>query len=348
MKRLLLVVWAMGAFTAFASDWQNPAERYLNAYQEYLDARCPIPRNDIRHFSYFARDRDAMRGHPFLNADRFAGAQLMYSWRELEPQRGEYDFSAIQSDIEYLQSRGKTLFIQLQDATFYNPNVGVPDYLRSDEFDGGVVHQYNDAGEPEGWVAKRWNPAVQERFAVLLQALGEEFDGEIAGINLQESSIGVSAETDPSFSPEAYVDGLKANMQALATAFPQSIKLQYANFMPGEWLPWEDEGYLRAIYAYGEEIGVGLAGPDLMVRRKGQLNHTIAMMHENEFSVPLGIAVQDGNYIGATNSDRIETDRANIVPLLAAFADDFMSVSLMFWSYQEPYFSEDVLPCFAQ
>lgn len=62
--------------------------------------------------------------------------------------------------------------------------------------------------------------------------------------------------------------------------------------------------------------------------RKGQLNHTIAMMHENEFSVLLGIAVQDGNYIGATNSDCIETERANILPLLQAFAPDFMGVSL--------------------
>ncbi|MDB2448796.1 hypothetical protein N9W78_00695 [bacterium] len=329
-----------------AADWQNPAERYLDVYKDYLDARCPIPDDGLRHYAYFARDRDAIRDHAFLSADRFDGAQLMYGWRELEPKRGEYDFSAIRDDLDYLAQHHKTLFIQLQDATFYNPNIGVPNYLRSAEFDGGVVHQYNDAGEPEGWVAKRWNPAVRERFAALMQALGEQFDGDIAGINLQETAIGVSVETDPSFSPTGYVEGLKANMQALADAFPQTVKLQYANFMPGEWLPWEDEGYLRAIYEHGEAIGVGLAGPDLMVRRKGQLNHTIAMMHENTFTVPLGIAVQDGNYIGATNSDRIETDRANIVPLLHAFAEDFMGVSLMFWSYQEPYFSEDVLPCF--
>lgn len=346
MRSWLVLIVLLVSTQAIAEDWQNPAERYLDAYRQYLDARCPIPRDDIRHFAYFARDREAMRGHAFLASGRFQGAQLMYAWRELEPQRGQYDFSAIRADLDYLAGYDKTLFIQLQDATFYNPNIGVPDYLRSPEFDGGVIAQHNDAGAPEGWVAKRWNAAVRERFAALVTALGEAFDGDIAGINLQETAIGVSADYDPSFSPAAYVEGLKANMQALADAFPLSIKLQYANFMPGEWLPWEDEGYLRAVYAHGEAIGVGLGGPDLMVRRKGQLNHTIAMMHEGDFSVPLGIAVQDGNYIGATNSDRIETERANIVPLLHAFADDFMGVSLMFWSYQEPYFSEDVLPCF--
>lgn len=346
MKPFILLVCAVLVQSAIAEGWQNPAERYLNSYQAYLDARCPIPDDGIQHFAYFARDRDSMHGHPFLDAERFAGAQIMYSWRDLELSRDHYDFSPIRDDLDYLAEHGKTLFIQLQDATFYNQNLSAPDYLRSAEFDGGMIQQRTDNGALEGWVAKRWNAAVRERFAALISALGEEFDGDIAGINLQETAIGVSAEYDPSFSPTGYVEGLKANMQALADAFPNTVKLQYANFMPGEWLPWEDEGYLKSIYEHGEAIGVGLGGPDLMVRRKGQLNHTIAMMHENDFSVPLGIAVQDGNYIGATNSDRIETDRANIVPLLHAFAADFMGVSLMFWSYQEPYFSEDVLPCF--
>ncbi len=105
-------------------------------------------------------------------------------------------------------------------------------------------------------------------------------------------------------------------------------------------------GYLRSIYQYGEEIGVGLSAPDLMVRRKGQLNHALAMMHENNYSVPLGIAVQDGNYIGQTNSDQVIENRKNIVPLLHAFARDFLKVQYMFWVNQEPYFREDVLPCF--
>ena len=70
----------------------------------------------------------------------------------------------------------------------------------------------------------------------------------------------------------------------------------YANFIPGEFLPWTDKGYLRSIYQYGEEIGVGLGGPDLMVTRKGQLNNPLALMHEGKYTVPLGIAIQDGIY----------------------------------------------------
>jgi len=84
-----------------------------------------------------------------------------------------------------------------------------------------------------------------------------------------------------------------------------------------------------------------------MVTRKGQLNHALAMMHETDFAVPLGIAVQDGNYIGETNSEEVVSERANLVPMLHAFAEDFLKVNYMFWVNQEPYFTEDVLPCLA-
>jgi hypothetical protein len=125
-----------------------------------------------------------------------------------------------------------------------------------------------------------------------------------------------------------------------------STTMQYANFMPGEWLPYDDKGFLRSVYHYGEEIGVGLGGPDLMVKRKGQLNHLIALMHEGTFSVPLGVAIQDGNYIEETDNLDIIKKRENIVPLLHSFAMDFMKVNYMFWVCQEPYFTEDVIPCF--
>ncbi len=278
----------------------------------------------------------------------------MYAWKELEPEKGLYDFSQIREDLAYLGKHQKQLFLQLQDVTFNPRYKAVPKYLLSEEYGGGATRQYNDAGEAEGWVAKRWNKAVQKRFAQFLAALGEEFDGKIEGINLQESAIGVNQKRDPSFSEEKYVAGLKANMQALKKAFPNSTTLIYANFMPGEWLPWEDKGYLRGIYAYGNQIGVGLGAPDLMVTRRGQLNHALALMHEGAYQVPLGIAVQDGNYIGKTGADKDyhenqgtgDNSRNNLVPLLHGFAKDFLGVNYMFWVNQEPYFEEDVMPCF--
>jgi hypothetical protein len=355
-KALFIFSFIATSLSAYSQENQNPAEKYTAVYKKYLNAACPIPKDSIRHFVYFAKDREALTGHPLLQHHMFRGAQIMYSWRDLEPQKDVYDFSIIKQDYEYLRQHGKKLFIQLQDASFNPKYKPVPEYLLDPQYAGGAIFQYNDEGKPEGWVAKRWNEKVRTRFALLLQALGKEFDGKVEGINLQETSVGVSPKTDPSFSEVGYINGLKANMLAMKKAFPRSTTMIYANFITGEFLPWTDKGYLRSIYQFGESIGVGLGNPDLMVTRKAQLNNPLAMMHEGKYSVPIGIAVQDGNYIGKTgadedykeNGDTAKQVRNNIVPLLHAFAKDFLRVSYMFWVNQEPYFKEDVLPCFSR
>lgn len=340
---LILVFFA----TTYAREqWENPADKYLNAYKKYENANCPIQADSIKHFVYFSRDREAIHDHPFLRIPQFQGAQIMYSWRQLEQEKDHYDFSIIQEDYEYLQAHGKKLFIQLQDATFDPGQIAVPKYLLTAEYDGGAIYQRNDDEKIEGWVAKRWNPHVRERFALLLNALGRAFDGKIEGINLQESAIGVTQKYDSTFTPEVYAKSLKADMLALKKSFSSSVTMQYANFIPGEWLPWTNKGLLRSIYEYGDSIGVGLGAPDLMVQNKGQLNHAMSMMHEKRYRVPLGIAVQDGNYIGLTGTNQVVPEHKNIVPLLHAFAKDFLKVKYMFWVNQEPYFSEDVIPCF--
>ncbi|HEX2629883.1 MAG TPA: hypothetical protein VHM26_12745 [Chitinophagaceae bacterium] len=340
-----LLLWA----SANAQQPQNRSEKYIDAYKKYVDATCPIPNDSIQHFVYFLKDREAIIDHPFLTHPMFKGAQIMYSWRDFEIQKDQYDFSMLREDYEYLKKHGKKLFIQLQDATFNPAYKAIPEYLFTKEYDGGAAMQYNDEGKPEGWVAKRWNKKVREQFALLLEAMGKEFDGKIEGINLQETAIGINEKTDSSFSEQGYLNGLKANMLALKKSFPHSTTMIYANFIPGEWLPGNDKGYLRSIYQYGEEIGVGLGAPDLMVTRKGQLNHAYTFMHEGQYTVPIGIAIQDGNYTGTTGADLKEKDgqpRHSIVPLLHAFAKDFLRVRYMFWVNQAPYFKEDVMPCF--
>lgn len=134
-----LIAFAVIAIEAKAQSWDNPADKYLDAHEDYAGAVCPIATDDISHFVYFARDRQRMRGHAFLDHQRFEGAQIMYRWRDLEPSEGKYDFSRIRSDLNYLKARDKGLFIQLQDVTFSAKYKPVPDYLMGDRFDGGIA-----------------------------------------------------------------------------------------------------------------------------------------------------------------------------------------------------------------
>ena len=134
-----------------------------------------------------------------LETKAIEGAQVTYSWRQLEPEKDKYDFAEIREDLAFLTSKGKKLFIQLQDVTFSESRINVPRYLLRDPiYNGGAEKHYNIKNDDEaqavvgGWMARRWDPAVQERFHKLLSALGKEFDGRIEGINFDETAVGLA------------------------------------------------------------------------------------------------------------------------------------------------------------
>ena len=184
---------------------------------------------------------------------------------------------------------------------------------------------------------------MQERFHKLLFALGKEFDGHIEGINFAETSAGFgeSGRLFPKgFSFEIYRDAIITNMKALKRAFPKSVALQYANFMPGEWRPTEDKGYLRAVYKAALELKVGVGGPDLLPYRPGQLKSSYRLIREAAGIVPVGIAVQDGNY----EDKNPKTGEHISIPELLKFATEYLNVDYVFWCTQEPYYSEQLIP----
>jgi hypothetical protein len=242
----------------------------------------------------------------------------------------------------------------LQDASFDTRRILVPDYLRQDPaYHGGAHLQYAASSQapskliPEGWVARRWDPAVRARFQALLAALGREFDGKIAGLNLPETSVGFGDKplnTPPGFTFDAYLEGIQDNLRAARKIFPQSTVIQYANFMPGEWLPWEDRRYLKRVYEFAAQIGAGAGGPDLLPFRKGQQNHSLPLLKAAAGKIPTAIAVQHGNY----EERNPQTGRQVTVAELYDYAANTLRVKFLFWSTQEPYFTRRVLPFLAK
>jgi hypothetical protein len=318
-------------------------------------AACQAPRQiavkPVHHYVFFGQNRDKLAAaSSFFETNALEGAQVAYSWRQLEPEKDAYDFRPISEDLAFLKSRGKRLFIQLQDVTFSESRINVPLYLLRDPiYNGGAARQYEYEGDDEahatvaGWMARRWDPAVQERFHKLLFALGREFDGRIEGINFAESSVGVgtSGRLFPKgFSFGIYRDAIITNMKVLKQAFPKSVAMQYGNFMPGEWRPTNDKGYLRAVYEAAKKSNVGVGGPDLMPYRPGQLGTSYPLIRDAAGIVPTGVAVQDGNLeeINPTTGKRVE------VAELMKFATEYLKVDYVFWGTEEPYYSADVIP----
>jgi hypothetical protein len=64
----------------------------------------------IHHYVFFGQDREKIKlVSSFLETRALEGAQVAYSWRQLEKQKDEYDFSAIREDLTFLTSKGKRL-----------------------------------------------------------------------------------------------------------------------------------------------------------------------------------------------------------------------------------------------
>jgi hypothetical protein len=308
----------------------------------------------VHHYIFFGRDRGKLHGDAdsFLETPALEGAQVAYSWRELEPQKDAYDFSDIREDLTFLRSKGKKLFVQFQDVCFSPTQTIVPNYLlRERQYHGGAEREYSDEGDDkahpvvEGWTTRRWDPAVQGRLRKLFNALGKEFDGRIEGINTAESAIDV-ADQGPlrpkGFSCAIYRDAIIANMKALKEAFPRSVTIEYANFMPGEWRPTADKGYLRAVYQAAKKLRVGVGGPDLLPFRPGQLGGSYPLIRDASGTVPTGIAVQDGDY----DDKGPKTGKRRTIPELIKFATEYLRVDYIFWCTQEPYYSQELIPSF--
>ncbi len=284
----------------------------------------------------------------FFETEAFEGAQIAYSWNQLEQGKDNYEFSMIREDLAFLTSRNKKLWIQIQDVSFSERYIFVPRYLRQDpQYNGGADKQYRIKDHDEehatvlGWMARRWDPAVRERFQKLLFELGKEFDGRITGINFEETAleIGESGRLFPKgFSFEAYRDGLIANMKALKRAFPKSITMEYANFLPGDWQ--NRKGDLGAVYKAAQEAKVGVGGPDLLPYKPGQMTNSYPLLRESAGMVPVGIAFQDGNqnYINPKTGKRVS------IPEAIDFAKEYLRVDYIFWCTEEPYFSNELVP----
>lgn len=304
----------------------------------------------IRHFVFVERERERIKDAAILETAQISGAQIKYTWRELEPKKGEYHFEEIQEDLAFLKSRGKELFIQLQDVSFDSSRILVPQYLIDEpEYKGGANPQYTimDSAESDyridGWVARRWDEHVAGRFHALLTQLGREFDGKIEGINLPETSVefGRTGRLYPSgFTTAIYRDAILANMKALKAAFPRSVAIQYANFMPGEFPHHSDRRLLRDVYDYAKQIGAGVGGPDLLVYEKAHMNNSYGLIRECSGLIPTGIAVQWGNY----EHINPRTGKKSTIPEMYDFARTTLKVCYMFWCTQEPYFSRDLMP----
>jgi hypothetical protein len=263
----------------------------------------------------------------YLDEPAVQGVNKRYFWRTLEPEKGVYDFTSIEDDLEYLEGRGKQLIVFLMDKSFSEKSA-LPHYLSEYEF-------YSDGG---GFSPVRWHPFFIERFVALGQALGERFDSHpnFEGIAIQESSLGITEEGYKTFgyTPEKYRDALIAILTGFQDALPNSHVFWYSNFLP------DNNGYLRQIADAIEDSGVFMGGPDILPYRRLLSQVSYPMYEEYKDRLTLFCSAQGDSYKHHKNDTSV--DEQEPIPeegyltmeKIFLFARDSLHVRYLFWDYE--------------
>ena len=179
------------------------------------------------------------------------GIVKKYRWRELEPTKGNYNFSMIQSDLYWAQAYGMQLIIMIEDKTFKleRPN---PAYLDT----------LSPRNRTNGFTMVRWNPTVVARYKALVAAMGKRFDSHrnFEGIAQQESSLGLDSSTLQryGYTPEKYRDALISSLGYALNVMPRSRVFWYQNYFVG------NQYYIGAVAGALGPKGLVMAGPDLL------------------------------------------------------------------------------------
>jgi hypothetical protein len=142
-----------------------------------------------------------------------------FGWRQLEPSRGQYDFSAIEQALGEAQSDGAKFAFRIMSVNEFTSPVEVPDYLKQET--GGTYCTYNGA---QVWVPAWDRAQFLARAQALMSALGARFNGDA---RLSYYDMGIYGHwgewhTDGLCTPSASAATKRALVDMQVAAFPNT------------------------------------------------------------------------------------------------------------------------------
>jgi hypothetical protein len=271
------------------------------------------------HYVSLNSTDDAARVMPALALPGIRGVQIRYPWKQLEPERGRYDFSQIEEDLNEARRLGLQLVAFIEDKSFFTTEHHLPAYLDA----------YALPFRRGGMVAKRWDPLIVERMGALFAALGQRFDADphFEGIALQESAMGFTPEieTRHGYTPEKYRDALIAILRSARRALPRSQIFWYMNFLEGR------QAYLVDVAEVAAAERIAMGGPDVLPDRASLVRLVYPLYDRFAGRMTLFCSIQNDSY-----AHRRENGAGRYWTLeeLFLFARDQLHVSYLFWNHK--------------
>lgn len=262
------------------------------------------------------------------------GVLIRYNWEELEPAKGVYNFTSIDQRLAELSARKKRLVILLQTKSFNPNNANVPDYLKTEIYEGGVfAFKRHGTNIVKGHNIKLWNPLVHDRLVELVRALGKRFNSHpyFEGIGLPETAMGKPLVALSSNEIDKFYNNLLSINEQMRKHFPNTMTFQFTNY---------PRAILKSFTGKLKEMGVALGGPDTFPHDP-DLN-----FKENSYSqggiysyypklsgiVPLTPSVMQSNYQSTRSDGR---GYKPTVSELLTFARDKLKANYIFWTRDE-------------
>jgi hypothetical protein len=245
------------------------------------------------------------------------GIQKRYTWRELEPTLGSYNFTEIASDLNWAKAHGMRLIVMIEDKTFKLERP-TPSYL----------DKYTPRNRAGGYTLVRWNSYVVQRMNALTKALGSRFDSNpyLEGIALQETSLGLGDATLNAFAytPEKYRDAYISMLSAAANNLPTSRVFWYMNFFV------RNQDYIGAIANAVAGKGVLMGGPDVLPDNSSLRTKTYPFYDKFYGRMNLFGQVEDICYRALHMTSGYRT-KYWTMPELFGYARDKLHTDYMFW-----------------
>jgi hypothetical protein len=237
------------------------------------------------HYVAMMRGNDSHEAMTAANNGHIRGIEKRYTWRSLEPVRGQYVFAEIVRDLTWCASAGRQLVVYIEDKTFTD-EVPLPDYLS----------HLCVRNRQSGFTAIRWHEDVIDRQQRLIERLGHHFDRwpEMEGIALEETAPGLDDAWLKAFAytPEAYRDMYMSHIEHAAWALPTSRFFWHMNFMPGSI----DGAYLSEIVSASAHLGnLVMGGPDVLPNNKALVTRAYPLYAKHQHDVAMMCQVSPGS-----------------------------------------------------
>ena len=174
---------------------------------------------------------DDINGRQLVNdKPNWRGYNNLYYWSYLEPEEGVYDFSKILEDLDRTAADGKVMGISVEDRAYSTTLIDpLPAYLGVDPiYEGGWYRPGT------GIFPKLWVPAIGDRMAALLQAMGDAVDSHpaLSVVTFQETAVH-DITLQQGYDATEYFLYLKKLNSAASAAFPRTVVAQIVNWFAG-------------------------------------------------------------------------------------------------------------------